>query len=468
VSDDEIAGVLEREDGELPVRVVKTTPHALYVKFPEAAPPDSRASFTRLRLKFESGELTLGRCRYFAHAEHGSRRASDPPAVGDGRVVFLETLYDFSSLNRAHSVLELNHRLEQLPVLWSRKENLHPAFREFTADMIYDLQVYRSVFDEIDRNLSEEPPGVRAVVQGVVADAEYGNFCTLFDGKLKELESVVHGFTVEQHERHGFYLRKHAWDIIYASEFMRRTNLKPRGYAGDSMMMRMLYENKFQGWTIFSRFVHRHPVQSAAAQAVRNRLTLLSAAMTRIANERGAKVTRVMSVAAGPAWELREVLRDRSDFARFEFSLLDQDPEALSEAKAMVTGLEQQHGATANISYIKESVRTMMRSRDLEKRWGRFSFLYSMGLFDYLTAPVAKVVLRRLYDLLEPGGELLVGNFHVSNPTRLYMEYLMDWVLTYRDENQMLELASSFEGAKVDVVFEATHSQMFLRVRKEG
>ncbi len=108
----------------------------------------------------------------------------------------------------------------------------------------------------------------------------------------------------------------------------------------------------------------------------------------------------------------------------------------------------------------------MLRGAAALERWGKFGFLYSMGLFDYLTAPVAKVVLRSLYSLLEPGGELVIGNFHVHNPTQLYMAYWMDWVLLYRSEAEMLALAEGLEGAEAKVVFEDTGSQMFLCVRK--
>ena len=57
-----------------------------------------------------------------------------------------------------------------------------------------------------------------------------------------------------------------------------------------------------------------------------------------------------------------------------------------------------------------------------------------MGLFDYLTPPVARAVLARLLDLLAPGGALVVGNFHVANRSRVYMDYWMDWPLYYRSE----------------------------------
>ncbi|GAH98529.1 unnamed protein product, partial [marine sediment metagenome] len=64
------------------------------------------------------------------------------------------------------------------------------------------------------------------------------------------------------------------------------------------------------------------------------------------------------------------------------------------------------------VDYLNASVRTMLATRQLIKEWGQFDFIYSMGLFDYLTPPVATAVLGRLYQLLKPGGDMLIGNFH--------------------------------------------------------
>ena len=82
----------------------------------------------------------------------------------------------------------------------------------------------------------------------------------------------------------------------------------------------------------------------------------------------------------------------------------------------------------------------MLLNPDFLSRWGDFHFIYSMGLFDYFTAPVATSVLEKLYGVLKPGGEIAIGNFHTQNPTRMFMEYWLDWVLYYRTEEELLAL----------------------------
>ncbi len=108
----------------------------------------------------------------------------------------------------------------------------------------------------------------------------------------------------------------------------------------------------------------------------------------------------------------------------------------------------------------------MLTTNHIADKWGKFNFIYSMGLFDYLTPPAARVVIRKLFQLLAPGGEMIIGNFHVSNPSRIYMEYWLDWVLYYRTEEEFKDLLSPEPTAETSVFFENTGSQMFLHVRK--
>ncbi len=285
---EEIRGELVGLSEPISVSVLRAASHTLFVKFDEQQLPPATVDFHGLRLKFAAREVSLGKCRFHPHANALSRRKSDPPLVGDGRLAFLEDVYDFSAIARGN-VVDLKKQLEQLPVLWGRKKEIRPSFRDYIAELVYDLQVYRSVFDDIDRRLADEPAerarrgprGGRGVRVPALPRAS-----SIASSPSSRHE--VKDYSREEHERHGFYLRKHVWDLIRSSEFLLRTNLKPRGYAGDSEMMRMVYENGFRGPTVFSRFLHRHPVETPAAQAVRNRLGLLSGKLSALSAQREA------------------------------------------------------------------------------------------------------------------------------------------------------------------------------------
>ena len=44
-------------------------------------------------------------------------------------LVFLDAVYDFSSLIRDGAVSNVEQKLRQLPLVWKRKEGVRPAFR---------------------------------------------------------------------------------------------------------------------------------------------------------------------------------------------------------------------------------------------------------------------------------------------------------------------------------------------------
>jgi len=386
-----------------------------------------------------------------------------------GRIVFLHDVYDIESLFSKNNFKKLQDPLKDLPALLARKETIQPSFKEFTSDLTYDLNVYKNLFDNLDSTYSEEPEEVQFSVQKAIIETEGDNFRDFLDKKLKELENIVKDFSAEEHQRHGFYFRKQLWNFLMCCPLIARSNLKPRGYPGDSEMMRMIYLNDYQGESTFSKLMQKHAVTHPAAQSVRNRIKLISSIIGRIRNDTvfstEAKL-KILSIGSGSALELQNTLKTPQDCKSFHFSLLDQDSLALSEASVLIEGIKRKFKQDIDVDFLKYSIRTMLLSRQLKEKLGQFHFIYSMGLFDYFTAPVAKALIKRIYQLLAPGGRMIIGNFHVSNPSRYYMEYWCDWFLIHRTEAEFSTLMDDCPSAEISVFFEDTGSQMFLDIHK--
>lgn len=395
----------------------------------------------------------------------------EPEALGrTGKLVFTENVYDLESLFLNKKIIKLQSSFSNLPLVLAQKKKINSDFKDFTANLSYDLSIYKSFFDKVDLEYDKEQENIKDSIQSAILGSEGRKFMDFMNQKIDELRNMVKGFRQEEHERHGFYFRKQLWDFILSSPFMQRTVLKPRGYAGDSKMMSMIYKNNYQGNSTFSKLMHKHPIEHPAAQAVRNRRELISnkfEAIKKRAAKNGAKA-KILSVACGPAYEIRDIILTPEDCSKIHFTLLDQDKNALQEAAELISESESRLNCKLGLKYINESVRYMLGTPQLEKEWGHFDFIYSMGLFDYLTPPVAKVVLTKLFELLEAGGELIIGNFHVSNPSKIYMEYWLSWVLYHRREEELKYMLGETPSAKIQVLFEDTGSQMFLSVKKEA
>jgi extracellular factor (EF) 3-hydroxypalmitic acid methyl ester biosynthesis protein len=462
-----IACRLTAPDRVIEAQVIRTRPNTLVVAFKAGEPlPEPDLALTNAALDLNGRWIELGRCRLEEGDDVPRRRQEDPaPQVAVARLVFKDRIYDFSGLLGRRVISDLQERVNHLPMAWNRRQAISNEFRAFVADLLFDLQVYRSVFEDLDARLAGESEQTRKELQSIARQQEYPRFRTWLDERVQELERNTRSLSRAQHEQHGFYFRKQMRDFILSSEILARTNNKPRGYAGDSDVMRLIYENEFRGPTVFAQFMHKYPVEVAAAQAVRNRRRLVAEWIReRIANRTPDAPLRVLSVACGPAEELQEILLTAEDVGRVQITLLDQDPEALAQAHDVIARLEQKLGVKPQATTVCTSVRTMLGKAQGDEK--TYDFVYSMGLFDYLTDTTATAVLAWLYSRLAPGGELVVGNFHARNPSRVFMDYWADWTLWYRNEGQMLRLVDALPGAKTRIDFEESGCQIFLHMMK--
>jgi len=365
---------------------------------------------------------------------------------------------------------KLQAELFILPLIIAHKDKIKRSFIEYTANLTYDLNAYKKLFDRLDSRYADEPEEIKRSVQQAIIETEGRKFMNFLDEKLGELENIIINFSKKDHERHGYYLRKQLWTFLMCSPFMTRTNIKPRGYSGDSVIMKMIYDDQYAGSSTFGKLMHKHPIEHPAAQAVRNRRDLVAKRL-RALKSRDLKSTpkiRVLSVACGPAFELHDVVTSAADCARYHFTLLDQDEYALAEARNQIRRIGKKFGQKIEADFLNESVRTMHNMAELDKSGENFDYIYSMGLFDYLTPPVAKAVIGKLYQVLNVGGEMVIGNFHISNASRYYMEYWLDWVLYYRSEQEFRDLLINVNSAVADIVFEETGSQMLMQVKRSG
>ncbi|MFW6147245.1 MAG: class I SAM-dependent methyltransferase [Thermodesulfobacteriota bacterium] len=445
---------------KIPVNVTYASRYSLLLSFSDSRTYGNGAHFSKLVIHLNGEDCELGPCRVIFEPKIDAY---------SGRLIFLEDVYDLENLFLNKKIVKIQNAFVNLPLVLAYKEKIYRPFKDYTANLTYDLSVYKGIFDSLDLELQTEPENTRESVRGVIIDTEGKKFMRFLDESLEELRGLVDSFNREEHAQHGFYFRKQLWNYILCSPLLKRTNLKPRGYAGDSVMMQMIYANELQGNSTFSKLMHKHPLEHPASQAVRNRRHIIANLVRRMSEDDAVKTQgklKVLSVASGAAIEIDDIVSTPGDCEKYHFTLLDQDREALIEAAEFISQIEERLEAKIKIDYLKESVRTMLVSPVLKGRWGEFDFIYSMGLFDYLTPRVARAVLGKLFQLLKPGGEIIAGNFHTSNPSKYYMEYWADWVLYHRTEDEFRDLLGNTASADIDIFFDDTGSQMFLHVRR--
>lgn len=256
---------------------------------------------------------------------------------------------------------------------------------------------------------------------------------------------------------------EHAWldhplrELTHQDPLTRRAFEKPRGYAGDAELLDYIYglralpaETTSLGAAIFG-----FGLQSPAPQAVRTRRDILAARIDRLAAR--IENPRILAIACG---HLREAQKSAAvrDGRIGEFVALDQDRDSLElvEREQSANGITTVHGSV--ISILKG--KTVFED---------FDFVYSTGLYDYLPQPLAIDFTTRLFEMLKPGGQLLVANFLPDVPDVGYMESFMGWPLIYRSEAELSDVARGIPATQIaaqQTFPDAYNNVAFLEIEK--
>ncbi len=247
--------------------------------------------------------------------------------------------------------------------------------------------------------------------------------------------------------------------LVHQDPFTSRAFTKPRGYAGDAVMMDYIYGLE-EGWqppttSTLGRGIFQYTTSAAASAGVRARREHIAEKLDEVA--RLQKSPEVLAVASG---HLREASMSsavrRRRFGRF--IALDADTESLKE-------VDRSFGKFG-IECELADIRKMLTGR---LAIGTFDLIYSTGLYDYLNKKTAQKLSFHLFSMLRSGGKLVLANFLPTIPDTGYMEACMDWFLVYRNRIEMMaltELIPQNEIRDIHVTVEENQNIIFLEVTR--
>jgi hypothetical protein len=225
--------------------------------------------------------------------------------------------------------------------------------------------------------------------------------------------------------------------LIHQSPFSRRAFEKPRGYAGDAETLDFAYGYATlpEGTTQLGAELYMCEREAPSVKSARDRIDVLACAVDRIARQIGSP--RVLSIACG---HLREahVSRAVAQGKIAEYVAMDHDPVSLSVIDRELAG--------KSITTVHGSVKQLLKK---EIKFEDFDLVYSAGLFDYLTQPVATALTALMFSMLKPKGHLLIANYARGSDGTGYMESFMGWHLIYRAEDDLRALTESIAPADI-------------------
>lgn len=253
---------------------------------------------------------------------------------------------------------------------------------------------------------------------------------------------------------------------------LERSYRKPRGYPGDYQTMVYCYENRPEGSSAFDQVFHKFFVEHPLAHGVRTRaafvMNVIREEAKRLAGMGVGGNLRVTSLGCGPAYEVQNLAKSAEGWpGHILWSLMDQEEEALLLAYQTGTHALANSASKGSLECLHFSFAQFLMDPKVFPIQERQHLIYSVGFFDYVRERMGQGIIHALYDRLEPGGVLLIGNARGPNRHFWSLEFLTDWTLLYRTEEAMRRLARKVpETAEISVELESGEAYFFLSIRK--
>jgi extracellular factor (EF) 3-hydroxypalmitic acid methyl ester biosynthesis protein len=367
---------------------------------------------------------------------------------------------------------------------------LRAEFAEFMAEqaksraVLPDFKVavadFQTLLLDLRRWMDQLELGVRSEAGGVRTDKERGVLLELESRMLPDIGSWMDRFDEvadqvreEFRPAHRAYARRQLHPLVLCAPFVYRTYQKPLGYAGDYEMVNMILRDPHEGATMFAKLVNVCFLNNPPAAAHRNRIKYLKRTLARetrrvIARGRRAKV---LNLGCGPAREVVDFMVEDAASDLADFQLFDFNPQTLDYTRTSLLETRARHARRTGINLTEKSINALLKEgvkSQAGAAGGEYDLVYCAGLYDYVSDRICRRLNELFYNLLAPGGLMVVTNVDASKPFRHSMDYLLEWHLIYRNQAQMTEIAPSVPdpAGQVHVDADPTRVNLFLEVRK--
>ena len=182
-----------------------------------------------------------------------------------------------------------------------------------------------------------------------------------------------------------------------------------------------------EGTTQLGAEIYREIFKRPIASGFRARVNLVAGLVDDVSIR--TENPRILSVASGHLCEADQcgALKQRRVQ---EWVVFDYDADNLME-------INQRFG-----SYnVRTEAGTIDQIVNRKTNLGDFDFIYSTTICDFLPDPLGQRMVQCMFDMLRPGGQLLVANFRPNMPDIGFKKCFMDWQVVYRSDDSMFDLA---------------------------
>jgi extracellular factor (EF) 3-hydroxypalmitic acid methyl ester biosynthesis protein len=349
---------------------------------------------------------------------------------------------DLTRPMKASSILrsEFDHFISE----YKKHDLVIPDFKLVVADLQGFLVELRRWLEQLEFVVRSNPSGDRhdqevEIINQVLDPAlpMLGDYFTRFESAAGSVENTLQPV-------HRSYVKRQLHPIVLCAPFSWRTYTKPLGYAGDYEMVNMMARAPYEGSSLFAKILNTFFLSTPPVVAHRNRIDYLKAKLVAEIERIAAtgRRARILNLGCGPAIEIQQLLEsDIADHA--EIILLDFNEETLRSVQQKFGELIKQHGRTTTIDTKLRSVHQILKEAHKpgnEFIKDHYDMVYCAGLYDYLSDRICRRLNTIFYDIVSPGGLMVTTNVHSNNPSKHWMEFVVDWHLVYRNDATFLNL----------------------------
>ncbi len=253
-----------------------------------------------------------------------------------------------------------------------------------------------------------------------------------------------------------------------ASKAVRHAFEKPGGYPGDYELLEFIY-NDVPTSEKFGYCADMVFLNDDYARAVRSRKDKMKIILLSFLQEKSNSPRNILNIACGASRELREIFKENEVIPStpVTFSLIDKSKEALAFSESTLANT----GKNISFKFLNNSVYDYLKEPEkYSKLLSGQDLIYSIGLADYIPAQAFSEQIKFFYDLLKPGGKLVIAHKDSRNYLPLTPDWWADWTFYLRDENEVVNLVkmSGIDNYTLTVEREKnTNIIFFLNIAKE-
>ncbi len=344
------------------------------------------------------------------------------------------------------------------------------AYKEAISDAVYMLRSIHRVLDKVEADLSRDDVRRDERIKDTILACE-----TKAMMRWREISKKCLKITDELGDDvDAIAAVKQYTEMVLTPELLpgaswRRAYEKPLGYPGDYQVMNYAYNLTLEGDTAYAKFCHR--LGTSTGEFIATRMTMTKQAIARLCSQaavRGRSDFKVASLGCGPAQEVANYLKTPNIPLPVEFTLIDQDHDALSYAYNSTYPEVVRLDGKAWVRCLHATFLEFLATGRLFSKLDKQDLIYAVGLADYLGKKRSTRLVNDLYRNLRPGGTLIIGCMLTSDASlKWQVEYVVDWTLVHRTEAEMYELAEEVDpAAKREVIADPTNHCHLLFVTK--